>query len=223
MVFENEIICDDFRNIYPHLPRKFTVISDPPYNQDYHYDIYKDKIGDGDYSLMLSAAFDVERSVVIHYPEQMVGIVAPAIGRQPVEIVSWVYPSNTAKQSRLIAWFGFKPDMTADGQPYRNPNDKRIKKLIAKGKKARLYDWWEINQVKNVSKKKKNEPHPCPIPMKLAERLILVSSKPGDLVVDPFVGQGTICVAAKKLGRRYLGIEISPAYVTQSIRALGNV
>jgi site-specific DNA-methyltransferase (adenine-specific) len=54
--------------------------------------------------------------------------------------------------------------------------------------------------------------HGCQMPEQLLGRIIRVSSHPGDLVVDPFVGSGTTLVVAKKLGRRYLGFEISPRY-----------
>ena len=57
-----------------------------------------------------------------------------------------------------------------------------------------------------------NTDHPTQKSEKLIAKLILASSKPGDLVFDPFVGSGTTCVAAKKLGRRYLGIEIDEEY-----------
>ena len=57
-----------------------------------------------------------------------------------------------------------------------------------------------------------NTDHPTQKPEKLIAKLILASSKPGDIVFDPFAGSGTTCVAAKKLGRRYLGIEIDQEY-----------
>lgn len=57
-----------------------------------------------------------------------------------------------------------------------------------------------------------NTAHPTQKPEKLLAKLILASSNPGDLVFDPFLGSGTTCVVAKKLGRRYLGIEKSPQY-----------
>ncbi len=57
-----------------------------------------------------------------------------------------------------------------------------------------------------------NTDHPTQKAEKLIAKLILASSKPGDLVFDPFVGSGTTCVVAKKLGRRYLGIEIDKEY-----------
>ena len=57
-----------------------------------------------------------------------------------------------------------------------------------------------------------NTAHPTQKPEKLLAKLILASSNPGDLVFDPFLGSGTTCVVAKKLGRRYLGIEKSSQY-----------
>jgi site-specific DNA-methyltransferase (adenine-specific) len=57
-----------------------------------------------------------------------------------------------------------------------------------------------------------NTDHPTQKPEKLLAKLILSSSKPGDWVLDPFLGSGTTSVAAKKLGRRFTGIEIDPTY-----------
>ena len=44
----------------------------------------------------------------------------------------------------------------------------------------------------------------------------------GDLVLDPYMGSGTTCVAAKKLGRRYIGIEIDPKYARIAEARLAN-
>lgn len=57
-----------------------------------------------------------------------------------------------------------------------------------------------------------NTDHPTQKSEKLIAKLILASSKPGDLVFDPFVGSGTTCVVSKKLGRKYLGVEIDEEY-----------
>lgn len=55
--------------------------------------------------------------------------------------------------------------------------------------------------------------HPCQMPERILERIIQVSSKPGDLVVDPFAGSGTTLAVAKKLGRKWIGFEVSEQYV----------
>ncbi len=57
-----------------------------------------------------------------------------------------------------------------------------------------------------------NTDHPTQKPEKLLAKIILASSNPGDVVLDPFLGSGTTSVAAKKLGRQYVGIEIDDAY-----------
>ena len=81
--------------------------------------------------------------------------------------------------------------------------------LIAKSKfrlapKASSFgDVWEFPQEMKNS-------HPAPFPVALIERII--ASTTAKLVLDPFIGSGTTAVAAKRLGRDYLGIEISPEY-----------
>jgi len=57
-----------------------------------------------------------------------------------------------------------------------------------------------------------NTDHPTQKPEKLMAKLILASSNPGDVVFDPFAGSGTTLVVAKKLGRRYCGVEIDEHY-----------
>ena len=57
-----------------------------------------------------------------------------------------------------------------------------------------------------------NTDHPTQKPEKLLAKMILASSKPGDLVFDPFNGSGTTTVVAKKLERHYLGVEIDETY-----------
>ena len=57
-----------------------------------------------------------------------------------------------------------------------------------------------------------NTEHPTQKPEKLIAKLILASSNPGDVILDPFLGSGTTSVVAKKLARNYVGIEIDKLY-----------
>ena len=57
-----------------------------------------------------------------------------------------------------------------------------------------------------------NTDHPTQKPEKLYAKLILASSRPGDVIFDPFLGSGTASVVAKKLGRQYVGIELNEEY-----------
>ena len=65
-----------------------------------------------------------------------------------------------------------------------------------------------------------NTDHPTQKPEKLLAKIILASSQPGDLVFDPFNGSGTTTVVAKKLGRRYLGVEIDETYCALALKRL---
>lgn len=65
-----------------------------------------------------------------------------------------------------------------------------------------------------------NTNHPTQKPEKLIAKLILASSDEGDLVFDPFVGSGTTAVVAKKLGRRFIGIEQEKEYAALSLKRL---
>ncbi|MBR5160612.1 MAG: site-specific DNA-methyltransferase [Thermoguttaceae bacterium] len=65
-----------------------------------------------------------------------------------------------------------------------------------------------------------NTDHPTQKPEKLLAKLILASSKPGDLIFDPFLGSGTTAVVAKKLGRKYFGIELNAQYCCWALARL---
>ena len=54
--------------------------------------------------------------------------------------------------------------------------------------------------------------HPAPFPLELPLRLIKLYTFKGDVVLDPFMGSGQTAIAAKKLGRRYIGYDISKEY-----------
>jgi modification methylase len=56
--------------------------------------------------------------------------------------------------------------------------------------------------------------HPTQKPEALLHRIVLATTRPGDLILDPFFGVGTTGAAAKRLGRRYVGIEQNPGYVS---------
>ena len=132
------------------------------------------------------------------------------MNKSPERVVSWVYNSNTAKQHRDIAFYDVKPDFKKVRQPYKNLNDKRIQQRIAEGKTgAKIYDWWNVNQVKNVSKEKTD--HPCQMPLEVMTNIIGIL--PDEVtIIDPFMGSGTTGVACKKLNKDFIGIELSEDY-----------
>jgi site-specific DNA-methyltransferase (adenine-specific) len=90
---------------------------------------------------------------------------------------------------------------------YKNPDARR--EHLQKGKYAT--NLWRIPSLKGSSKEKIG--HPSQKPEALIERIVLSSSRPNDLVIDPFIGSGTTALVAQKLERRWLGFETSPEYV----------
>lgn len=188
--------------------KKPIIVTDPPFNIGYHYNEYSDNMPEEEYFKWLSDIFSLAPSVIIHYPEDLYKL-AFAMNRIPDEIVSWVYPSNINRQHRDIVFYGVKPDFRKVRQPYREDSAK-TRRLMAKGTGgARIYDWWEINQVKNTSREKTS--HPCQMPLEVMKRIVGIL--PDDAtIIDPFMGSGTTGVACKELNREFAGIELNRDY-----------
>ncbi len=99
---------------------------------------------------------------------------------------------------------------------YRQKDDKGVRcRIRVDHGKTRYYypdkgmisnDWWEIPYVNSQSKDRTGYPTQKPIP--LYEKILEASSKEGDVILDPFAGCATTCVAAEKLGRKWVGIDI---------------
>ena len=191
------------------IPANAIIVTDPPFNIGYHYNQYKDNMDDAQYYGMLTSLLDTAPCVFIHYPEALYKL-SVLSGKIPNRVVSWVYNSNTAKQHRDIAFYGVKPNFNQVKQPYKNPNDKRIKQRIADGKLgAKLYDWWNINQVKNVNKEK--TAHPCQMPLEVMKNIVGILPE-DSIIIDPFMGSGTTGLACKEIGRNFIGIELNEEY-----------
>jgi DNA modification methylase len=98
---------------------------------------------------------------------------------------------------------------------YRSPtNAERILSLIPE---ARHREWFQ--QIWNLGGASTRE-HPAPFPLALAERLIRMFSFVGDTVLDPFMGTGTVSVAASKWGRNSIGMEIEDDYLALAVGRL---
>lgn len=215
-----KIYNDDCQQLLPHIlekldRKKVILVSDPPFNIGYHYNSYKDNLNEEEYYEALESIFGEDKCVLVHYPEQLYKF-SFQIGKFPEKVISWIYNSNTAKQHRDIAFFGVKPDMKKVRQPYKNPKDKRIVERMKNGSGGgRLYDWWNVNQVKNVSKEKTN--HPCQMPLEVMKNIIGIL--PDNVtIIDPFMGSGTTGVAVVEMNkiqnanRDFIGIEVDEEY-----------
>ncbi len=83
-------------------------------------------------------------------------------------------------------------------------------------------DTWYYPRVAGTFKERQGF-HGCQMPEQLLGRIIRVSSNPGDIVLDPFAGSGTTLAVAKKLGRKWLGCELSDEYVRAATERLNGV
>lgn len=242
MEFLNQIYNEDVMNVLKRMPDNYVdmVYSDPDYNvgMKYNKKSYTKKFEEYiDWYIELAKESlrvlkDDGNMFFINYPKQNAFLWVNYLDKVCYNVYEyvWIYPTpighsprkfTTAHRSILHCtktknnkWF---KDNVAE--PYANPKDKGTARAIAKGSKGRMpYSWMYYNTVKNVSKEKTI--HPCQIPIKLAEKLILASTEENDLIFIHFGGSGNELFLAKKLGRNYVSAEIDPLYYRMIIDRL---
>lgn len=74
--------------------------------------------------------------------------------------------------------------------------------------------WNDIHRARHNRRRIKG--HPCQLPVHLIERLILMTTDENDIVLDPFCGGGSAGIAAKQMGRKYIGVDIDADYCNQA-------
>ena len=92
-------------------------------------------------------------------------------------------------------------DYAYDVDAVRGPNERRLRTV------------WDINTEPRRREDCGVEDHPAVMPLTLAAKCVAITSKPGDVVLDPYAGSGTTLLAARALERRWAGIELNPAFV----------
>jgi len=117
-----------------------------------------------------------------------------------------------------IVWF--KPNAPPQLQPNRLAPSTEIIWLASKtkkyyfdyGKAKELNEGKQMRNLWTITAKRHITKHPTEKPEELLERIILLGSKEGDTILDPFMGSGTTGAVAQKLGRRFIGVEIDGEY-----------
>jgi site-specific DNA-methyltransferase (adenine-specific) len=87
---------------------------------------------------------------------------------------------------------------------------------VREGDRRNLRSVWNVN-----TSSRSSGGHIATFPQQLIEPCIRASSRVGDFVLDPFFGSGTAGIAASRLKRRYVGIELNPSYVKLALTRLG--
>lgn len=151
-----------------------------------------------------------------------------------IQEVVWNYGAGVAARKSLsprnekLLWYAKDPgtytfnlDAIRDPDvkyPHQNKNGKLRCNTIGKNPS----DVWQIAKVTSGENRASPErmPHPAQFPLDLVDRIVRGCSNPGELVLDPFVGSGTVAVSCLELGRRVLGIEIKPDYCELAARRI---
>lgn len=136
----------------------------------------------------------------------------------------WEYMFVLSK-GKPKAWNPIKVQSVTAGTKRSRGGSKQAEETYAERKRDERTVVNEMKQAANmftydVGKNERTE-HNAPFPLNLARDHILSWSNEGDVVLDPFAGSGTTCLAARDAGRKYVGIEINPEYVEIINRRLG--
>ena len=128
----------------------------------------------------------------------------------------WIYSEDKIKDLIIDnrIWFGAKGD-----------NKPRLKKFLSdvKGGTVSLTIWThqEVGHNQDAKKEVKvfnlDEVFATPKPERLIERVLTLATNEGDLVLDSFLGSGTTCAVAQKMGRKYIGIEMGEHAITHCV------
>lgn len=239
----------DSRNLLKDIPDGSVklAITSPPYNIGKPYGKYKDKIPldawselisditneiyrvltpDGSFFLNLSPVPFGENKEILPLPYIGYDIMKKS-GFYIRNIITWTFNNMQNCTQRLsgryenIIW-GVKDlknyvfNLDDVRIPYITKNDKRLEG----GTGRNPTDVWFFNRVNNMTKGKLGLSHPTVYPIDMIERIIKMSSNPGDTVLDPFLGSGTTVVAALKLDRKGIGFELDQSYENEILKRL---
>jgi len=194
------------------------VFTDPPYNVNYANSakdklrgkdraILNDNLGDGFYDFILAALTPML--------SRCQGAVYVAMSSSELDVLQAAFRAAGGHWSTFIIWA--KNTFTMGRADYQRQYE------------PILYGWpdgshrhWcgdrDQGDVWQIKKPQKNDLHPTMKPVELVERAIRNSSRPGQLVLDPFGGSGTTLIAAEKAQRRAALIELDPQYVDVIVR-----
>ena len=194
------------------------IFQDPPYNVDYantakdklrgtNRPILNDNLGDGFQDFLL-AAFKPALA-------RCNGAVYVAMSSSELDTLQAAFRAAGGKWSTFIIWA--KNTFTLGRSDYQ----RQYEPILYGWPEGATRHWCgdrDQGDVWHFNKPRVNDLHPTMKPVELVERAIRNSSRPGDVVLDPFGGSGTTLIAAEKSGRQARLIELDPKYVDTIVR-----
>ena len=194
------------------------VFTDPPYGVNYansakdkmrgtHRPILNDNLGE-DFEPFLQAAL----TPMLAY---CAGATYIAMSSSELDTLQSAFRAAGGKWSTFIIWA--KNTFTLGRADYQ----RQYEPILYGWPEGQTHHWCgdrDQGDVWHIKKPQKNDLHPTMKPVELVERAIRNSSRPGDIVLDPFGGSGTTLIAAEKSGRKARLIELDPKYVDVIVR-----
>lgn len=194
------------------------VFTDPPYNVNYansakdkmrgkNRAIMNDNLGEGFYDFLLAAL----TPTLAHCR----GGIYVAMSSSELDTLQSAFRAAGGHWSTFVIWA--KNTFTLGGADYQRQYEPILYGWTEGGERYWCGDR-DQGDVWQIKKPAKNDLHPTMKPVELVERAIRNSSRPGDVVMDPFGGSGTTMIAAHKSGRKARLIELDPKYVDVIVR-----
>jgi DNA modification methylase len=240
----NRIICGDCIEVLSQVDEPFAdlIFADPPFNIGYKYDKYYDKVKKKNYIAWTKEWMAVCKRVLKPHGSLYIAIgddyaanvkiIGDELGLVIRNWIIWHYTFGQQTKNKFARAhthiFYFVNDarnFTFNDHAVRVPSDRQ---LIYNDRRANPIgkmpdDVWNSDPRVCGTFRERAGWHPCQMPESLLRRIVAASSNPGDCVLDPFSGSGTTAAAALRMGRNYVGIEISEAYVEYSNERLAQI
>lgn len=242
--YTNQIIQGDCLNHLQKLPSESVdvVFADPPFNLKKKYRSHNDNLELQDYldwcEKWITECVRIIKptgSIFLHNIPRWLTYYAGTLNKIADfrHWISWDAPTapmgKTLQPNHYGILFYAKDARQNKFYEIRSPH-KRCRKcgyLIKDygGKKALLHPfgtlvtdvWTDIHRIRH---NKYRDKHPCQLPIHLLERIVLMSTDENDIILDPFSGTGTTAIAAKRLGRNFIGFEFDDEYAKASLAKL---
>lgn len=159
-----------------------------------------------------------------------------SLGLHPRNRIIWIRQHGLHASRKFscrhetILWFTKTDDYPFNVDPIRVPQKYPNKKHYRGDKKGEYschpdgknpVDIWAFRNVKHNHEEQTI--HPCQFPEDLVARIVLATTTPGGVVLDPYMGAGTIAVVARDHGRHFLGAELEPKYHAVAVRRLAGL
>lgn len=233
----DKIICFDCLKVMRHIPDKSIdlVVTSPPYKAGKEYESWKSLEEYEEFALnwtqQIARILSPTGSFWLNVGYTKTGnnttlpltyLYYPLIDLKLVQEIIWHYEGGMSYKKRFThrterwMWYSNNPDTCTF-----NLDDVRDKKLNRTDDKRNNplgknpTDYWYFDRVvSGTGKVAEKTKHPCQFPEEMIERIVKACSNIDDIILDPFIGSGTVALVAKRLNRHFIGIDNNLEYAT---------